>query len=214
MKNRLEIIYEDDKVIVVFKKSGYLTIATEKEKIKTLYHDVKEYLNKKKQKVFIVHRLDKDTSGLVIFAKDIDYKCKLQKEFEEHNVVRLYECCVKEKVNPSYKKKVRQFLFYDLKSGLSFPTTNKKRGKEAITEVEFSNYLNDYSVLKIHILTGRQNQIRVALKTLKLTLIGDKKYANDSSSFMHLNFYYLKFNNPVLKVNEFLITPFWLKKDQ
>lgn len=211
-KNNLDIIYEDNNIIAVNKSNNLLTIATEKENIKTLYHYVRVYLNNKNEKVFIVHRLDKDTSGIVLFAKNIKFKTLLQKEFENKNVIRKYEAVVKETVDSKFNKVIKQFIFYNKACGLSFVTSNKKIGKEAITKIKFNSYNNDKSTnLDIEIETGRQNQIRVALKSLKLTLIGDKKYASDNSKYMHLNAYYLKINNPLLKNNEFKVKPLFLK---
>lgn len=211
-KNNLDIIYEDNNIIAVNKPNNLLTIATEKENIKTLYHYVRVYLNNKNEKVFIVHRLDKDTSGIVLFAKNIKFKTLLQKEFENKNVIRKYEAVVKETVDSKFNKVIKQFIFYNKACGLSFITSNKKIGKEAITKIKFNSYNNDKSTnLDIEIETGRQNQIRVALKSLKLTLIGDKKYASDNSKYMHLNAYYLKINNPLLKKNEFEVKPLFLK---
>ena len=211
-KTDLDIIYEDKEVIVVNKPTSLLTISTEKEKTKTLYHKVRLYLNNKNEKVFIVHRLDKDTSGLVIFAKNIKTKTILQKEFEEGNVIRYYEAVVKEKLDSNYNKFIKQYLYYNKSCGLSFITNNKKIGKLSLTKIKYNSLINDNTVLDIEILTGRQNQIRVALESLNLTLIGDKKYALDSSSYMHLNAYYLNFNNNVLKINEFKLKPKWLKE--
>ena len=68
---KLDIIYEDKELLVVNKPSKLLTVGTEKNKEHTLYHEVREYIRKKNQKVFIVHRLDKDTSGIVLFAKTL-----------------------------------------------------------------------------------------------------------------------------------------------
>ena len=211
-KNNIDIIYEDNNIIAVNKPNNLLTIATEKENIKTLYHYVRVYLNNKNEKVFIVHRLDKDTSGIVLFAKNIKFKTLLQKEFENKNVIRKYEAVVKETVDSKFNKVMKQFIFYNKACGLSFVTSNKKIGKEAITKIKFNSYNNDKSTnLDIEIETGRQNQIRVALKSLKLTLVGDKKYASDNSKYMHLNAYYLKINNPLLKNNEFKVKPLFLK---
>ena len=84
-KKKLKILYEDKYLIIINKPSGLLTIATTKEKEKTLYHQVYEYLKQKNKnnKVFIVHRLDKDTSGIVVFAKDIQSKAFLQNNWDK-----------------------------------------------------------------------------------------------------------------------------------
>ena len=87
-----DVIYEDDHIIVVNKPSGLLTIATNKEKEKTLYHIVREYLKATNpyQKIFIIHRLDKDTSGLIMFAKDEKTKNLFQKNWNEYVTLREY----------------------------------------------------------------------------------------------------------------------------
>lgn len=89
-KEKLDILYEDKSLIIVNKKSGILTIANDKEKEKTLYHEVHEYLwrKNKNNKVFIIHRLDKDTSGIVIFAKNDKIKKIMQDNWE--SVQRYY----------------------------------------------------------------------------------------------------------------------------
>ena len=89
-KEKLDIIYEDKYLIIVNKKSGMLTVSTDKEKINTLYHKVREYLQKqnKNNKVFIIHRLDKDTSGLIVFAKSEKIKRMMQDNWP--NVKREY----------------------------------------------------------------------------------------------------------------------------
>ena len=83
-----DIVYEDRDIIVVYKKSGLLSIATDDGDMHNLYHYVREYVNRKKQKIFIVHRLDKSTSGIMIFAKNMEVKKMLQSCFEERTVIR------------------------------------------------------------------------------------------------------------------------------
>ena len=95
----MKIIYEDEDVIVVDKPSGLITIKDEKTPVEaTLYHQVYEHVKKQNGRIFIVHRLDKDTSGLVIFAKNAEMKTLLQKQFEEQKVVRKYEALVEGKI--------------------------------------------------------------------------------------------------------------------
>lgn len=211
-KLKFEILYEDKQIIVVYKKSGLLSIATNDGDLHNLYHYVREYVNKKKEKIFIVHRLDKDTSGIMIFAKNIKMKEQLQKCFENHTVIRKYEAVVKEKLDIGKEFTVDQLLLLDRKSNTVFITNDKNRGKQAITEIRVSNYNNLGTVLDINIKTGRQNQIRVALKSLGFTLIGDRKYSDSSFERMLLNEYYLCFHSDV-KINqhEFKKECFWLK---
>ena len=91
-----EVLFEDDHLIVVNKPSGLLTIATEKEKERTLYHIVRDYVISKnpKGRIFIVHRLDKDTSGIVLFAKDEKTKNQLQENWNEYVSLREYTAIV------------------------------------------------------------------------------------------------------------------------
>ncbi len=207
-----DIVYEDKDIIVVYKKSGLLSIATDDGDMHNLYHYVREYVNHKKQKIFIVHRLDKSTSGLMIFAKNMEMKKILQSAFEERTVLRKYEAVVKENLPLPYKKKVVQYLAYDHRSGKVFITKNPKIGDEAITYIEAKNSSKMGTALDIEIKTGRQNQIRIALHSLGLTLIGDKKYAEDNNERMMLNAYLLEFPKSIrMREHHFEIRTFWLK---
>lgn len=212
-KNLFEILYQDDDVIAVLKKSGVLTIGTLKDSEHNLYHYVREYANLHRQKVFIVHRLDKDTSGIVLFAKSYALKEKIQKAFENREVVRKYEAVVREKLPLGMEKKVVQFLFYDKRSGRVFTTDDRKKGLDAITYVKTNNLLDIGTALDINIETGRQNQIRLALHSLHYTLIGDEKYAHDTSKKMLLNEYYLELPKYLnLRKTVFETRPLWLEK--
>lgn len=211
MKRSFDIYYEDKDMIVVIKKSGLLSVATDKDDRHNLYHYVREYLNNKKQKVFIVHRLDKDTSGLVVFAKSIAMKEKLQSYFENGNVLRHYEAIVKEHIEPGKRMKVEQYLAFDPKSGNVYVTKDKEKGKRAVTYLQCDHTNKLGSVLNIDIKTGRRNQIRLACKTLGLTLIGDSKYANDKAKRMFLNEYELEFPKECnLRKSRFALEPLWL----
>lgn len=176
-KDKLDIIYEDKELIVVNKKAHLLTIATEDEKINTLYHKVYEYEKKKNKnnKIFIVHRLDKDTSGIVLFAKSAKMKELLQNDWNDIAYNREYlaivEGCVKKD-----KDTIKQYL-KETKT-LKTIITNKNDGKLAITNYEVLKKSKNYSILKINISTGRKNQIRVALSSIDHPIIGDKKYGS------------------------------------
>lgn len=172
----IDIVYEDKNYLVVNKPSGMLTISTEKEKNRTLYHMVREYVKgkDKRQKIFIVHRLDKETCGLVLFCKDENLKFKLQENWEKCAVRREYTAVVKgimEKKKArlcSYLKENKMNLVYSSKD---------KTGKLAITNYEVKKE-NTNSMLSILIETGRKNQIRVQLNDIAHPIIGDKKYGD------------------------------------
>lgn len=202
-KEKLDIIYEDKFMIVVNKPSGLFTISTDKEKVKTLFHQVLVYLKQKHKsnKVFIVHRLDKDTSGLVVFAKSEEIKRKLQDDWD--NVKREYIAVV----NGIVKKDKDVIMSYlkETKTLLVYSTNDKVHGKLAITEYERLIHNKDYSLLKINIKTGRKNQIRVHLNDIGYPIVGDKKYGNIKNKIakrlcLHAN--YLELYHPV--TNELL----------
>lgn len=209
--DKFEIIYEDREIIAVYKRSGLLTIATDDGDMNNLYHYVREYVNKKKEKIFIVHRLDKDTSGIVIFAKSIRIKEMLQKCFEDRKVIRKYEAVVKEDIDIGTSFTVRQYLYVDHRTYKTYITFDKKKGKEAITDFTAIKKNKSGTVLDVSLSTGRQNQIRIALKSKGYTLIGDKKYTDSKESRMMLNEYLLEFPQELpLRCHRFEGKKFWL----
>lgn len=192
--NNIKIIYEDNNFIVVDKPSGLLTIATEKEKEKTLYNIVKEYLKKKNKnnKIFIVHRLDKDTSGVVILAKNERIKELLQNNWNE-KTKRIYYAVVIG--NTKEKETLKSYL----KENKNLITYSSNKGDLAITNYEKIKYNGKYSLLKIEIKTGRKNQIRVQLSDIGKPILGDNKYGMKSSNIkrMMLHAETLEIINPI-----------------
>lgn len=185
-----DILFEDDHIIVVNKPSGLLTIATAKEKEKTLYHIVREYLvsKDKNARVFIVHRLDKDTSGIVVLAKDEKTKNKLQENWNEYVSLREYVAVVHGRLNKESDRIVQKLK--ETKTNLVYVSRDND-GKEAITNYKVIKENDDYSMVSITLETGRKNQIRVAFNTLHHPIVGDKKYStikdNESRLFLHAN---------------------------
>lgn len=209
------ILYEDSSVIAVYKERNVLTIHTKDKKTfhQNLYFYLSCYLRKKKEELHIVHRLDYETSGILIFAKDVEMKKRLQQCFVSHSVTRLYEAVVREKVPLEYKKEVRMYLS-DGENGSLVRETTSEDGKEAITFLKAENYIQIGTAMKIRIETGRRNQIRLALKKEGLTLIGDKRYAKDEAKRMYLNCYHLSFPSDIgLKETCFSVSPLWIRKD-
>jgi 23S rRNA pseudouridine1911/1915/1917 synthase len=184
-----DIVFEDDHIIVVNKPSGLLSIATEKEKEKTLYHIVREYLVSKDKyaRVFIVHRLDKDTSGLVVLAKDEKTKNKLQENWNEFVSLREYVAVVHGKLKNKEDRIIQKLK--ENKTNLVYVSKDDD-AKEAITNYKVIKETDNYSMVSINIETGRKNQIRVAFSTLKNPIVGDKKYGekdNETRLFLHAN---------------------------
>lgn len=168
------ILYEDHELIVINKPAGLLTISTEKEKQKTVYHFIKKYLNKKKQKVFIVHRLDRDTSGILVFAKSEKMKNLLQKYWNDITIKRGYLAIIEGEIKPE-SGVIRNYLKEE-KNTMVHSTPNSKNGKLAITRYETKRKNSKFSLLEIFLETGRKNQIRVHLSEAGHPIIGDKKY--------------------------------------
>lgn len=176
-KDRLDIIYEDKNYIVVNKPAHLLTIANNNEVIKTLYHQVYEFEKKKNKnnKIFIVHRLDKDTSGVVLFAKNAKLKEMLQKSWNTLAKTREYYAIVEGRVTEK-QGTIKQYLKET--TTLKTYVSHNKEGQEAITKYEVLQATKNFSILKINILTGRKNQIRVAMESIGHPIIGDKKYSS------------------------------------
>lgn len=211
-KNKKElpfnILFEDEHIIVVNKPSGLLTIATAKEKDKTLYHIVREYLVSKNRnaRVFIVHRLDKDTSGIVVLAKDEKTKNKLQENWNEYVSLREYVAVVHGKLKKEEDRIVQRLK--ETKTNLVYISRNDE-GKEAITNYKVIKENDSYSELSIKIETGRKNQIRVAMATIGNPIVGDKKYGDskDKESRLYLHANRLKMYYPEIKKDILFETP-------
>lgn len=191
---KLNILYEDKYLIIVYKRHGLLTISRDNHNDLNLYDEVKEYEKKKnpRNKIFIVHRLDKDTSGLVLFAKNEKIKYALQNNWDK--VIRKYYAVVEKEV---LENKTLINYLQESKTGEVFVTNNKVMGKKSITKYEVLSKNNKCSLLDIEIKTGRKNQIRVQLAYILHPIIGDKKYGNTKNKELLLQAYYLKFKHPV-----------------
>lgn len=200
-KKKLDIIYEDKEILVINKPSGLLTVSTPKEKEKTLFHEVSEYVKKSnpKAKVFIINRLDKDTSGIVLFAKNQNVKYMYQNSWDKLAVKRCYVAVV----NGILKQKTGTIKSYlkETKTLLVYSSSDKKEGKLAITNYKVLKENNRYSMLDIEIKTGRKNQIRVHLNDIGNPILGDKKYGNIKSPLNRLTLHasYMLLINPKTK---------------
>jgi len=171
----LKIIYEDESLIVVDKPSGLLTIGTNKEKDRTLYSIVSSYVKKKNKnnKIFIVHRLDKDTSGIVLFAKNERIKKTLQDKWNDI-ATRIYHAIV------VGNTKSQERLVNRLKENKNLYTYVSNDGELAITNYKKIKSNDKFSLLEINIETGRKNQIRVQLNNIGHPILGDNKYGKDN----------------------------------
>ena len=179
----IKIIYEDKDIIVVDKPYNLLTISNGKEI--SLYNLVSDYVkkNNKNNKIFIVHRLDKDTSGLIVFAKNIKIKNYLQNNWDK--VERRYKALV------SGVTKESDILKNYLKENKNHYVYVSNNGVLAITEYKKIKEINNNSLLDINIKTGKKNQIRVQLSNIGHPILGDKKYGTNNYKRLCLHAYKL-----------------------
>ncbi len=179
----IKIIYEDKDIIVVDKPYNLLTISNGKEI--SLYNLVSYYVkkNNKNNKIFIVHRLDKDTSGLIVFAKNTKIKNYLQNNWNK--VERRYKALV------SGVTKESDILKNYLKENKNHYVYVSNNGVLAITEYKKIKEINNNSLLDINIKTGKKNQIRVQLSNIGHPILGDKKYGTNNYKRLCLHAYKL-----------------------
>lgn len=195
-KKKMDIVYEDKELLVINKPAGLLTIATEKEVFRTLYHEAREYIKKQnpQNKIFIVHRLDKDTSGIVLFAKKESIKKELQNNWNTIAYKREYIA-----ITTGYVKKDKDTLKSYLKEDKTYKVYEQKDGNLAITKYEVLARNKAYSLLKVTIETGKKNQIRFQLSNIGHPIVGDKKYGCKKNPLsrmgLHASILGIKFKN-------------------
>lgn len=172
----LKILFEDADILVVNKPAGLLTVSTEKIKTKTLYHALSLHVKREnpENKIFVVHRLDRETSGLLVFAKSEQMKYQLQKNWNDEMKERSYIAIVEGRVKET-DKTIRSFL-RESKALKVHSSQNETYGQEAITHYKLVEYRSNTSVLEVHLSTGRKNQIRVHMQEIGHPIVGDKKY--------------------------------------
>lgn len=195
----LDIIYEDDSYLILNKEAGLLTISTSrlnKDEEDTLYRRVRAYLNSKKEYAFIVNRIDKETSGLVVFVKNESLKKQLQEKWNEIVKKRGYIAIVSGRILKGGK--IDNYLYEDKKT---FSHSTKVGGKRAITNYRPIKVNDKYTMLDIWIETGRKNQIRVHMTEMHHPIVGDKKYYSKDNSLkrLALHHYEIQFVDPMTK---------------
>ena len=175
----LNIIYEDNAVIVVNKREGLLSVGTERVHERTAYHILSDYLKKSdpRNKLFVLHRLDRDTSGLMMFAKSRAVQEKMQGNWNETITERTYVAVVEGK-----PEKSSDVLTTNLKEnaearGYVVP----EGGKEAITRYDVLRSNDKYSLLELNLETGRKNQIRAQMEYIGHPIAGDYKYGAETN---------------------------------
>lgn len=179
---KLKIIYEDDNIIVVDKPTKLLTISNKNEKNDTLYRKVSDYLKKQNKKVFVIHRLDYDTSGIIMFAKNQKIQKMYQDDWNNLAKEREYTAVVEGIANDrghieSYLKQSKTLMVYSSKD---------KDGYFSVTDYKKVINNDKYSLLKIYISTGRRNQIRCHMSDIQHPIVGDNRYKSNSNPINRL----------------------------
>ncbi|MEG2000289.1 MAG: RluA family pseudouridine synthase [Evtepia sp.] len=194
------ILFEDKDLIVIDKPAGLLTIASDKEKNITAYHMITEVLRARTpaERVFIIHRLDRDTSGVVMFAKNEETKQLFQEKWDEILIKRGYTAVLEgipKEESGTVHSWLHETITHVVYSGSVYD------GKEAITNYRVLNQKGNYTLVDIELKTGRKNQIRVHMKDLDCPVAGDKKYGSKTDPLKRLALHAseLSFRHPKTK---------------
>jgi 23S rRNA pseudouridine1911/1915/1917 synthase len=198
----IQIVFEDSDLIVIDKPAGLLTVATDTEKRQTAYSILSDYVKKRDpdNKIFVVHRIDRETSGLLLFAKSVEMKDAVQGTWMSTITERVYVALVEGVVEPA-EGTVTSWLT-ESSAFKVYSSQNPQQGKKAITHYQVIQSNRDYSLLKVSLETGRKHQIRVHLQDLGHPVVGDKKYGFSDNPLKRLGLHaqVLAFIHPVSNV--------------
>jgi 23S rRNA pseudouridine1911/1915/1917 synthase len=196
--DQIRIVFEDNSVVVVDKPPNLLTMATHTEHTRTVYAALRARANSKRppEKIFIVHRLDREASGLLVFAKKIEAKEHLQSQFEDHSAGRRYIAVVEGHVardNFTIRSQLVENAAYRV-----YSSRKPGVGKIAVTHVRVIQRRRKSTVLEIRLETGRKHQIRVHVAENGHPIVGDKTYGSRSDPIRRLALHaaYLEFRHP------------------
>lgn len=195
---KIDILYEDEELIVINKPSGLLSIESDNEKNNTAYSFLMEHVQKKdkKSRIFSVHRIDKDTSGVLMVAKNENIRNILQHQWQKIVTKREY-IAVCEGIFKEKKGTIQSYLRENI-NHLMYSSSNKD-GQFSITHYQVLKENASYSLVDVSIDTGRKNQIRVHMGDLGHKVVGDSKYGpvKDPLHRLGLHAYKLEFVHPI-----------------
>lgn len=196
--SKLDIVHIDEDIIVVDKPAGLLTIATDKEKRKSAYSILSNFVKKENpdNKIFIIHRIDRETSGLLMFARSEKVKQKIQTTWNDTIGQRTYVAAVEGEVTPA-EGTISNYLT-ESKAFTVYSSRSEKHGRKAVTHYKKIKSNNDFSLLHLNLETGRKHQIRVHMQDIGHPIVGDKKYGSTVTSLgrMCLHAMVLAFTHP------------------
>lgn len=176
----LKIVYEDNYLIVINKREGLLSVSNARVKERTAYHLLSDYVKKSdpKSKIFVLHRLDRDTSGLMMFAKSMIVQKKLQSDWNNMITERCYVAVVEGRPERDVDL-ITSFLTENTQ--MRVYVTAEGEGKEAITRYRVLESNGNYSLLELTLETGRKNQIRAQMESIGHPIAGDDKYGAETN---------------------------------
>lgn len=185
-KPPFEILHEDEDIIVIDKPAGLLTVATEREKVRTAYHILTDCVRERdpRNRIFVVHRLDRDTSGVLLFAKNEAMKRALQDEWDARVEKRVYLAVVEGR--PPEKAGTCRSWLLETATHLVWSAGPESGGKEAVSHYETVAETNGYTLLRVSLDTGRKNQIRVHMQDLGCPVAGDRQYGGTPAAMGRL----------------------------
>ncbi|KEO80323.1 MULTISPECIES: RluA family pseudouridine synthase [Paenibacillus] len=198
----LRILHEDEAIIVIHKDAGLLSVASAQEQEVTAYRQLTAHVRREHpyNRIFVLHRLDRDTSGVMMFAKSEAIQQEMQKAWKEVVYERTYIALVEGQVKKaegtitSWLKESKTLKMY------SSPYPND--GQHAVTHYKLLQANRHFSLLEVRLETGRKNQIRVHMEDIGHPIVGDKKYGSKSKSIGRLGLHarVLSFIHPVTGV--------------
>jgi len=194
----IEIVHEDDDLFVILKPAGLLTVSTEHETRRTALAVLRQQVQQqdKRGRIFVVHRLDKFVSGLLVFARSEPIREGLRAQFMKHDIVRKYWAAVEGTVRQS-RGTIESYLAEN-KSLRMRSVTDSSQGKRAVTHYRVLERRRDVTILEITLETGRKNQIRVHLSEMGHPIVGDRAYGSrtDPLKRIALHAFCLGFTHP------------------
>jgi len=201
----LHVIYEDEWLLVVNKPAGLLSVPLERRSdVPSIYDQVEDrFRSRGKRRPFVVHRIDQDTSGLVVFAKDPQTQSRLKVQFKRREPDRIYWAVVYGQPSPP-SGTWRDHLVWDEKALIQKETHPRDpRASEAVSEYRTLEAFRDASLVEVRLHTGRRNQIRIQARLRGHTLVGEDRYVYGPDTLRPINFerqalhaYRLAFQHP------------------
>ena len=173
---KMNLLYEDEHLLVIEKSAGLLSVATARENEETAFSILKSYVSKihHRAELCVVHRLDRDTSGIMMFARSKEIQQKLQDNWEKAVTKRIYYAVVEGHVKNAEGEIVSSLK--ESKSLMVYSSKTPGDGQKAVTRYRVLKSNGRYSLLEVSLQTGRKNQIRVHLQDMGHSIVGDKKY--------------------------------------